>query len=313
MNELDPNYPSAQRSSWISVLLILMVMLGGFLIVGPLIGMVLAIPFMEGSIMDILEMMQRPTDHPELKIPLFIIQGVSTFIGLVVGPWIFFFIDKKKSARALFVKPKVFPIALLMTGIVVIFFMVPNSAVIEWNANLTFPSWLNGFDQWARSREDMAAEITTFLTTFDSLGEFIFAFLVVAVLPALGEELVFRGMLQREIQKGTNNIHAAIWISAILFSALHMQFFGFIPRILLGALFGYLYFWSGNLIVPVFAHFVNNGFSLIMLYLYQLDIVTVDMESAEAAPSYAIGIFTLLTFGLLILLKKNFESLDTRT
>ena len=287
--------------------------MGGFLLVGPMIGMLFAIPFMEGSIFSLLEMMQSPAGHPELKLPLYIIQGTSTFIGLIVGPSIFFLINKKESAKVLFNEKKVLPIALLLTGVVVIFFMIPNSAIIEWNANLEFPSWFESFERWARSREDLAAEITTFLTTFDTLGEFTIALMVVALLPAIGEELVFRGMFQREIEKGTGNAHTAIWFSAILFSAFHMQFFGFIPRVLLGALFGYMYFWSGNLIIPVFAHFVNNGFLVLMLYLYQKGIVTIDIESPESAPIYAVALFAVLTFGLLLLLKKHFESIDTRT
>lgn len=312
MNEFSENSLRPQRSPWISILFILLTMLGGFLVVGPLIGMLIAIPFYDGSVFSLLEQIQTPQGHPEIKLPILIIQGVSTFVGLIVGPWIYFSIDKKKNALELFKKPKIELLSILVTGFVVITFMVTNSAFIEWNANINFPSWLEGFGKWARAREDLATEITTFLTTFNSSAEFIITFLVVAILPAIGEELVFRGMLQRELEKSTGNIHAAIWISAILFSTLHMQFFGFIPRVLLGALFGYLYYWSGNLIVPVFAHFVNNGFALIMLLLYQQGVVTIDMDSTEAAPFYMVIIFTVFTFGLLVLLKKIFDTRDIR-
>jgi len=225
LNEIENNPSSSHRSPWISILLLLLVIMGGFLLVGPMIGMLFAIPFMEGSIFSLLEMMQSPAGHPELKLPLYIIQGTSTFIGLIVGPSIFFLINKKESAKVLFNEKKVLPIALLLTGVVVIFFMIPNSAIIEWNANLEFPSWFESFERWARSREDLAAEITTFLTTFDTLGEFTIALMVVALLPAIGEELVFRGMFQREIEKGTGKYshlvlcysfqcisHAILWI-----------------------------------------------------------------------------------------------------
>jgi membrane protease YdiL (CAAX protease family) len=153
-------------------------------------------------------------------------------------------------------------------------------------------------------KEDVAAELTTYLTRFDSFGLFAFAFIVIAVLPGIGEELVFRGMLQPELQRATGNIHAAIWISAIMFSAIHLQFFGFIPRVLLGVLFGYLYYWSGNIAIPMLAHFVNNGFSVLMLYLHQRGIVSFNVESVESAHPLMVVLFTLITFALLLYLKK---------
>jgi membrane protease YdiL (CAAX protease family) len=185
--------------------------------------------------------------------------------------------------------------------------MIPNSLFIDWNAHIVFPDFLKGFETWARDREAYAEEVTKYLTTFGSVGEFILAFVVVAVLPGIGEELVFRGMLQPQLQRATRNVHAAIWISAILFSLLHMQFFGFVPRVFLGALFGYLYFWSGNLLVPMVAHFINNGFSLILLYLHQLGKIDIDVESTEAVPWPMLIMGTILTFGLLVYLKKLFK------
>jgi membrane protease YdiL (CAAX protease family) len=131
---------------------------------------------------------------------------------------------------------------------------------------------------------------------------------VIALLPAIGEELVFRGMLQPELFRATGNHHAAIWISAIIFSAFHMQFFGFVPRLLLGALFGYLYVWSANLLIPMIAHFVNNGFSVLMMYLYQKGIITVDMESPEAAPWPMVIGFTIVFGFLLFYFKKYYET-----
>jgi len=119
--------------------------------------------------------------------------------------------------------------------------------------------------------------------------------------------LVFRGMLQPQLLRATKNIHVAIWTTAILFSAFHLQFFGFVPRMLLGALFGYLYYWSGNLLMPMFAHFVNNGFSVLMLYLNQKSVIDMDMESTEAAPWPAVIIFTLIAGAMLYYYKKFFD------
>jgi hypothetical protein len=86
-------------------------------------------------------------------------------------------------------------------------------------------------------------------------------------LPAIGEELLFRGVLQKLIQKMTGSSHWAIWITATLFSALHLQFFGFLPRLLLGALFGYLLEWTGTLWLPILAHFINNASGVIVFFI----------------------------------------------
>jgi uncharacterized protein len=107
--------------------------------------------------------------------------------------------------------------------------------------------------------------------------------------------------------KATKNIHVSIWFAAILFSAIHFQFFGFVPRMLLGALFGYIYYWSGNLTLAILAHFVNNGVSVLALYLHQQGAFDFDMESPEAAPVQVVMFAAVVTAGLLYYFYKHFE------
>jgi len=297
---------TSQRSPWTSAIFILLTMFAGFVVIGPAIGFFVALPFIDGSFFDFVTNVGDPISHPEVKTPLFILQACATFFGLILGPALYWFAIEKQNVLML-LKKGTNPIAFVITGIVVITFMAVNSVFIEWNAHLHFPGFFNDFEQWARARETYAEEITKFLTTFSSLSEFLFAFFIIAVLPGIGEELVFRGLLQPQLHRATGNAHVAIWISAFLFSAIHMQFFGFVPRVLLGALFGYLYLWSGNLLIPMFAHFLNNGFSVLMLYLKQLGIIEIDIDSTEAAPWPAVISFAIITFGLLSYLKRLFE------
>lgn len=300
-----------QRPAWISVILVFIVSMLGFVIIGPLIGFVLSIPFLEGDLLSLPEKLATPAQYPELRVPLYIMQGCATLFGLIVFPSLYVIGIEKRNITALFKDKPFFSRTLLLTVVVVVVFTIPNSFFIEWNANLVLPDFMKGFETWARQSEDRAAELTTFLTTFTSPGDFLLAFVVIAVLPGIGEELLFRGMLQPGLQKATGNVHAAIWISAILFSSIHLQFFGFVPRLLLGVLFGYLYYWSGNIVVPMLAHFVNNGFSVIMLYLYQIKVITFDMESTEAAPPFMVILFTVITFGILLHLKKFHQEKNT--
>jgi membrane protease YdiL (CAAX protease family) len=280
-------------------LIVILLMVGlGFVIVGPLVGVLVALPFYNGSLMDLTEAIQPPLENPEIKVPLYIIQGCSTLFGLIIAPALYLQ-REKKTLRDFFTKPGFNWFPIVVTVFVMIIFMAVNSVFVEWNAEFNFPDFAQGFENWARSREDSAAELTKFLTDFGSRGELLLAFFVIAVLPAIGEELVFRGLIQQELYRGTKNIHVAIWVSAVLFSAIHFQFFGFVPRLLLGALFGYLYYWSGNLSLAILAHFVNNGVSVLALYLYQQGTFDFDIESSESLPAPVVILSGVITAGLL--------------
>jgi len=280
----------------------------GFLLVGPLIGFFISTPFFDGTILEQAEKMADPMSHEEFRVPLYLMQGCATLIGLAVLPIIFTFGAERKGLNYFFGGVKNYGIMFLLLLILTIAFMATNSVLISWNANLHFPDFMNGFETWARNYESKAEALTKFMTQFESGGEFLLAFVVIAIFPAVSEELLFRGMLQRQLHQGLGNIHVAIWTSAILFSAFHLQFFGFVPRLLLGGLFGYLYYWSGNLWMPIFAHFVNNGFSVVMIYLNQKGVVDMDVESTDTvAPWPAVVASAFLVIALLYYFKLFFD------
>ena len=144
-----------------------------------------------------------------------------------------------------------------------------------FNQQMSLPAFLEPLEQWMKTAEANAAHLTEqFLcvTTFDGL---IINILLMALLPAVAEELTFRGVLQRLIQTQTNEainregkrVHLAIWCTAILFSAIHMQFYGFLPRMLMGALFGYALVWTGSLWIPILMHFTNNAMAVILYFV----------------------------------------------
>ena len=278
----------------------------GFVIVGPLVGGMVAMPFYEGNFMDLAEAIQNPTAHPEIKIPLYIMQGFATFVGLIAGPALLL-LAFRRSAFDFFKGDQFDFKPIILTTLTVIIFVGVNSFFIEWNAGLTLPDFLKGFEEWAREKENAAEAITTFLTNFESSGELFLAIFVIAVLPGIGEELVFRGLLQKEFIKAGANVHLSIWIAGILFSTMHMEFFGFVPRMLLGALFGYLYYWSGSLSLAMLAHFINNGVSVVALYFYQQGAFEFDMESTEALPWQAVAVSAGLTVALLASFKKYYD------
>lgn len=288
-----------------ALLLIFAVVFIGFIVIGPMVGMMFAMVMYDGNILtDIL------SNSPEPKVfyPLMIVQGTASFIGLVLLPGLYVRYVEQKPLAPFFKKENNLALRIGIICLLGVSFIIAISPITEWNMTFEFPESMKAFGAWAREQEDKLAEMTKFLTHFDSVGAFLVGLLVIAILPAIGEEFVFRGLIQNELWRGSKNIHIAIWVSAFLFSAIHLQFFGFLPRFLLGALFGYLYYWSGNLWIPMIAHFFNNGFSLTLIYLQTLGISKIDMEDDTAAPLSWVVICAVAVFALLYFFKNQYSS-----
>ena len=111
-----------------------------------------------------------------------------------------------------------------------------------------------------------------------SIAGLVLNLFMIGFLAAFAEELFFRGVFQKIILKGTGNIHIAVWVTGIVFSAVHMEFFGFLPRMLMGVYLGYLFVWSKSIWVPIFAHFVNNATVVILTFLEERNIMTSKVE-----------------------------------
>lgn len=288
-----------------SVAIILAVVFIGFVVVGPMIGLVIAMPFYEGDFLIDLTTNQLKADA---FVPLMLVQGITSFTGLVIMPMAYIRYMENRSINNFFPRNTNLSYAIGMGCLIIVPFILAISPISEWNMNVEFPESLKSFGEWARAQEDKVAEMTKVLTKFDSFGSFLLALLVIAVVAGVGEEFVFRGLIQHELWRSSRNIHVAIWVSAFLFSAFHLQFFGFFPRFFLGALFGYLYYWSGNLWVPIIAHFFNNGFLLTMVYLQGVGLSNVDMEDETSAPIYLVAICAVAVFALLYFFKKRYQS-----
>ena len=169
-----------------------------------------------------------------------------------------------------------------------------NSAALDFLPN----SWVETADRF----EALAAEVTASMLTFDEAWQFPATLVIVALLPAACEELAFRGVIQPLVAKWTNNIHAAVWMAAFLFSAIHLQFHGFLPRMILGAGLGYLVVYSGSLWPAIAAHFFNNAGAIIMAMVYGPEWVQTEINSTSswewsdyglAAVALGIGVYAI--------------------
>ena len=142
------------------------------------------------------------------------------------------------------------------------------------NEMIVFPQSMTGLEQRLKFLEEAAQQTTELFLNVDHLGGMFFNIFMIAIIPALGEELIFRGVLQKIFTRWTGNIHVAIIVCGLLFSMMHLQFYGFFPRWMLGVMFGYLMVWSGTLWIPIFAHFVNNALAVFCSYLIHKGIIS---------------------------------------
>jgi membrane protease YdiL (CAAX protease family) len=303
MHDLKESLVS-DRNPIVSLMYILLVVLAGFLLIGPAIGLGVSSLFYEGNLL--MDILKSPPDA-SIFLPLMITQGITSLIGLIVFPLLYLKFIEHKSILPFFQRERDITKVFVIIPLLGISFLIAISPITEWNMTFHFPEALKEFGSWARVQEDKMMVMTKLLTSFDSSAEFILGLVVIAVLPGIGEELVFRGLIQNELWRGSKNIHVAIWVSAFLFSAIHVQFFGFVPRLLLGALFGYLYYWSGNLLIPMVAHFFHNGFTLTMIHLYNQGSIEINVDSEESAPLFLVALCGVVTFVLLYFFRKHYS------
>jgi membrane protease YdiL (CAAX protease family) len=156
-------------------------------------------------------------------------------------------------------------------------------------------AWLNlqiPLPNWAVADEEQTNLLIGTILKIESTPELLMALLTMAITPALGEELLMRGVLQRRILGGLiNNHHWYIWLAAAVFSAGHFEFAGFLPRLVLGAALGYAYHWTKSLWVPILLHFLYNGIQV--LYIYSSGEFTPDTE-LDFVPAWWVGLGGLL-------------------
>jgi len=174
----------------------------------------------------------------------------------------------------------------------VIFFMVLIIPFVnllgDLNHRMVLPKVFSGLETWMKVSEDQAMQFTERLLNVHSIQSLFFNIFLIAMIPALGEELFFRGALQGILQQKMN-VKLVVWIVAIIFSAIHLQFYGFFPRMLLGAFFGYLLIWSENMWLPIVAHFTNNVIAVIFYYFKNNGYQLIDIDTIGVGKTLWIG------------------------
>lgn len=264
-------------------------------------GLLLAIPVFGMSFMELVDAMTHIT-HPDYANLLKYFQVVQSIGLFVIPPFILGWFFSGNSFRYLKLERKVSWSTIIFTAVIMISAIPLINLTAYWNAQMSLPDFLGPVEEWMKQAEETAEELTKRFLQADDITDLFINIFVIAVIPAIGEELLFRGVIQRLFSEWTRSFHAGIWISAIIFSAMHLQFFGFLPRTLLGVLFGYMLVWSGKMWIPIAAHFVNNAVAVIVFYFIQRNRIAEDIETIGADPAQwyyvliSLGIFVLLLF-----------------
>jgi len=168
--------------------------------------------------------------------------------------------------------------------------------LLDINAHMHMPAFLSEVEIWMKKSEQKAAHITGIFLSVNTYKGWLFNIFIIAIIPSLSEELFFRGVLQNIFHEVFKKALWAILLSALIFSAIHMQFYGFIPRFFLGALFGYVYWLTKNLWYPILMHFVNNALTVTAYFLSSKKLIN---QSVIENPE---GLNPLLYFSSILLI-----------
>lgn len=205
-----------------------------------------------------------------------------------------------------------------MLGFAIVVYAIAVPAlnqVVYWNQEMHLPEMFASFEEWCREMERMAEEQTEGLLSSTSIFDTMMNILIIAVLTGIGEEFFFRGGLQRMLIYCDINHHVAIWTSAVVFSAIHFQFFGFVPRVLLGAWFGYLYLWSGSIWLNAFAHALNNSLVIVSAWLINMGYLSEEFDMLGVATDTFpwLALLSAMAVAVLISLRSKLPLLSSQS
>lgn len=274
-----------QMPVWAKILLSLFVAVVSFAVFVTL-GVGLAYVFFPADIItsEALSNVER-TDNTAILKYAQAVQSVGLF---VVSPLAIAWLFSPKPQQFLFTNKSGKLLSYLFALLLILSLQPVISYLAVYNAQISLPDFL--------AQQEKLAELLTlkFLNTQSPLG-LIANLIALALIPSVGEELVFRGLIQGGLSRYLN-AHVAILITAIIFSAIHMQFSGFFPRMLMGMVLGYLFWWSQSVWLPIFAHFVNNATAIVSYYFGGGKIDSFSQQLESASPSATVFVwFVLLT------------------
>lgn len=296
----------AKRHNWLLSLVVIVLVTFGVLVLLQGLAVAFIPSLFNISLEDFMSLVSGNYDIPNGRMAMLFAQGLGSGLGFWVATWLIVRFIEKADLHWDIQTSRLNGQNIGLIVLITLGGMLFNGLLVYWNAQLDLPESMAGIESWMKEMETQLMELTKFLTDFQSVPELLTGILVIGVFAGVGEELYFRGLIQPKMQGYFKSPHWGIWITAIIFSAIHVQFYGFLPRVFLGALFGYMYHYSGSLLYPIIAHIFNNSLTVVIVYLSNQGLFDFDLESTDSV-SYpaAIAGFLVLILGFLYFKKVN--------
>jgi membrane protease YdiL (CAAX protease family) len=289
----------AEASPFLRILLAGIILLV-FMIVFSILGIILASLIYDKSLVQLAAGIQDYSDPQNIRIVklLQVVQSIGLFL---LPPFIIGWFLHTSALGFLSLKNRP-SFARIILSSVVMFSVLPLVNFLgSLNERMSLPDFLGGVERWMQRLEEQGDNLLQVFLQFNHRGDFWINLFVIAVLPGIGEELLFRGVIQRLFIDWTRNRHAGILVTAALFSIFHMQFYGFVPRMLMGVMFGYMLVWSGSLWYPILAHFINNGMAVFYYYFAGAEKVPKDLENIGSGPgSFYLVLLSVAVTGVIL-------------
>ena len=220
-------------------------------------------------------------------------QILGTILGFLLPSLLYGFLVTRRPVGYFFPIPA-FDLKWLFFSIVLILSIYPLIGLLaEVNNKVMLPDIWEGLERELRQLEALAKDYVVAFMDDKSVKIFVLNLIMIAVIPAICEEFFFRGVIQRISYKIFGNFHIAILFSAFLFAFSHFEFYTFLPRLALGLLLGYMYYYTGSLIMPIFTHFLNNGTAVLSLYLSVLKGQPLKMDIENSVPILFVCVSTM--------------------
>ena len=238
--------------------------------IGEVISLLLTCLIYDVNASQIFAALKEPVDSDRSLVMWFLCS--SSLFRLLIVPGIYLLFTNKSSITSLWINSKIRPIPLLLSAIVIFSILPFILILIEINSNVALPVWLSELERFFKEGEANAQRLANFMLSFGGFKDLIIAVIIVAIIPGIVEEFFFRGLVQTQFENVLKNHHYAILVTAFLFSFFHFQFYSFIPKMVSGILFGYLFAWSKNIVYPIAAHVTNNLIIVLGAYFWGADI-----------------------------------------
>jgi len=229
------------------------------------------------------EILRSDLTNPDNIFLIKLMQLITSVFIFIVPPLLLSYFEGGNLFNNLDLRKKIKRQNVLLIILIMLFSQILVAVSMQWNLEIinSLESFIPSVVESMKLMEENAKTITEAFLKMENTSGLLFNLFLIAFIPAIGEEMVFRGVLQKKLHSILQSPHLAIFVSSFIFSAIHMQFFGFLPRFILGIILGYLFYYSKNLWMPIIAHFINNALAVLIMYSAFANKLNTDISEIE--------------------------------